>query len=102
MSIATILPSVFPQFLDANGVPLAAGKVYFFQAGTSTPQNTYTTSTLTPGTEWSNPIVLDSSGSFTGPVYLLTSPAYKIRVDDANDVPVKGPWDSIIASAPSA
>lgn len=101
MSIATILPAVFPQFRDpTTDTPLAGGKVYFFEAGTSTPQNVYEDSTLT--TPWSNPVILNSAGYFTGPVYLLTSPAYKVRVDDANDVTVDGPWDAIIASAPSA
>ena len=48
------------QFFDDNGEPLAAGLVYTYAAGSTTPQATYTSSTL--GTPNANPIVLDSSG----------------------------------------
>ncbi len=102
MSIATVLPSPLPQFLDDDGKPLAGGKLYSFEAGLATPQALYTTPALTPGSEWSNPLILDASGRPTGPIYMLASPAYKFRMDDANDVTVWGPVDAIIASAPSA
>lgn len=102
MSIATVLPAPLPQFFDNDGNPLAGGKLYSFIAGLTTPQALYTTPALTPGTEFSNPLILDASGRPTGPIYLLTTPAYKFRMDNANDVTVWGPVDAIIASAPSA
>ena len=48
------------QFFDDNGNPLAGGKVYTYEANTSTPKATYTTSEGT--TENSNPVVLDVRG----------------------------------------
>ncbi len=101
MSIATICPDIFRQYTDNDGVPVAGGKLYSFQAGLSSLQSTFTTPTLTPGTEFPNPIILDASGRPSGPIYLLTSPAYKFRLDDADDVTLFT-WDNIIASAPSA
>ena len=56
-------PALFPSpkvaFLDANGKPLAGGFVYFYAAGTTTPQATYTDATL--ATQNANPAVLDSA-----------------------------------------
>ena len=40
--------------------PLNGGKVYFYVAGTSTPQDTYTDST--GKTANANPVILDSAG----------------------------------------
>ena len=99
MSIATVIPAPIPQWFDNSGIPLAGGFLYAYEAGTSTPQNMYTDSALT--VPYSNPIVLDSSGRPAGPIYLLTSPAYKFILQDANAVQI---WeaDAIIASAPSA
>lgn len=48
------------QFFDANGNPLALGNLYYYVAGTTTPQDTYSNSAGTiPNT---NPVVLDGSG----------------------------------------
>jgi len=48
------------QFFDDNGAPLAGGKIYSYEAGTTTPKATYTDDTeATPN---SNPVVLDSAG----------------------------------------
>ena len=48
------------QFFDAQGNPLAGGKLCTFSAGTSTPLATYTDSTGLFAN--SNPVILDSSG----------------------------------------
>jgi hypothetical protein len=51
-------PAPFIKFRedDANGFPLAGGKLYSFMAGTSTPLATYTTQALdVPNT---NPVIL--------------------------------------------
>lgn len=72
------------QFFDDNGDPLAGGFLYAFQAGTSTPQATYTDSSLsTPNT---NPVELDSAGRAV--IYLSPTPAYKFRLADADDVTI--------------
>jgi hypothetical protein len=70
---------VFRAF-DSNGNPLAFGKVYTYEAGTSTPKPTYTTSSLM--TQNTNPVILDAEGS--APIWL--SGTYKIDLFDQNDV----------------
>lgn len=70
---------VFRAF-DDTGAPLAGGKVYFYEAGTSTPKDTYTDSGA--GTANSNPVILDAYGS--APIWL--DGTYKINLTDANDV----------------
>jgi hypothetical protein len=99
-TIATVMPIWLPQFLDDNGDPVAGGKLYSWEAGTSTPLALYTDPALTVA--YSNPLILDSAGRPAGPIYLLTTPAYKFRLDDANDVVVLPTTDSIIASAPAS
>jgi len=47
-------------FIDASGNPLNAGLLYTYTAGSTTPQNTYTTSAGSVAN--ANPIVLDSNG----------------------------------------
>lgn len=56
----SIFGGVGAQFFDNNGVPLAGGKIYTYEAGTSTPLATYTSST--GNTTHTNPIILDSAG----------------------------------------
>jgi hypothetical protein len=58
-----LMPVPRQQFFDANGVPLAGGKLYFFSAGTSTPLATYTDISATILN--SNPVILDSGGFAT-------------------------------------
>jgi len=48
------------QFFDNNGVPLSGGKIYTYEAGTTTPLATYTSSS--GSTAHSNPIILNSGG----------------------------------------
>ena len=49
------------QFLDANGHPLANGKLFTYDAGTTNLRNTYVDSTGT--TQNTDPIILDATGS---------------------------------------
>ena len=48
------------QYFDNNGDPLAGGKVYFYEAGTTTPKDTYTTQVGNVAN--ANPVILDSAG----------------------------------------
>lgn len=48
------------QFFDNNGTPLVGGKLYSYEAGTTTPLATYTTSDGTVAN--ANPIILDAGG----------------------------------------
>jgi hypothetical protein len=56
----SIFGGVGAQFFDNNGNPLSGGKIYTYEAGTSTPLATYTSST--GNTAHTNPIVLDAAG----------------------------------------
>src|SRR5262245_43717691 len=49
------------QFLDANGHPLANGKLFTYDAGTTNLRNTYADSTGT--LQNPDPILLDATGS---------------------------------------
>lgn len=73
----------FPKFtaLDSTGSPLSGGKVYFYEAGTSTPKDTYTDDS--EGTANSNPVILDANGQAD---IWLGSGFYKITLDSSSDV----------------
>jgi len=73
------------QFFDNNGVPLAGGKIYTYQAGTTTPQATYTTNAGTVSR--TNPIILDSAGRVPsgGEIWILYS-SYKFVLNTSTDV----------------
>lgn len=94
MASFALSPVARQQFLDANGEPLAAGLLYTYQAGTTTPAETYSDNVGTPNT---NPIVLDASGSCT--IFLDSSLSYKFSLHDASDNPL---WtvDGITLVAP--
>lgn len=67
--------------IDGNGVPRAGATLSFFQTGTSTPQNTYTDSTL--ATANANPVVADSNGLFPA-IYLAAAFDYKAILKDSS------------------
>jgi hypothetical protein len=64
------------QQFDMDGSPLSGGLLYFFVAGTSTPQNAYQDQALT--IVYPNPIVLDASGRV--PMFYLADGSIKIRL----------------------
>lgn len=76
------------QFFDSNGTPLAGGKLYTYAAGTTTPAVTYTTSAGTPGTENTNPIILDSAGRVTAQVWLEDGDIYKFALETSMGIPL--------------
>lgn len=81
------------QFFDSNGNPLSGGQVFTYQAGTSTPQATYTTSA--GNIQHSNPIILDAAGRVpTGEIWLTDGVSYKFVTKDANSVLI-GTYDNI-------
>jgi parallel beta-helix repeat protein len=70
------------QFFDNNGNPLSGGKLFTYQAGTTTPQATYTTSA--GNVAHANPIILDSAGRIPGgELWLLINSNYKFRLEDS-------------------
>lgn len=83
------------QFFDNNGNPLTGGKLYTYEAGTTTPAVTYTS--VSGNTAHSNPIILDAAGRVPGSseVWLFGSNAYKFLLKDSNDV-LLGTWDNVV------
>ncbi len=57
---AGTIPLSLTQQFDSLGRPLSGGLLYFYAAGTTTPQNAYQDSALT--IPWPNPYTLDSAG----------------------------------------
>jgi hypothetical protein len=72
---APLMPWVPEQFFTATGLPADGYQVFFYVAGTSTKQNTYSDSDLTVANP--NPIVLGSDGRPADPVY-LSATGYKV------------------------
>jgi len=90
----TVMPVPKQQFLDNNGNPLAAGKLYTYAAGTTTPLATYTDVGLSVAN--ANPVILDSAGRAT---VFLTSASYKFVLATSADVTI---WtqDNVSSVAP--
>lgn len=91
--MAVITPIPKTQFLDAAGAPLAGGFVYTYQAGTTTPQATYTD--VTGSTLNSNPVVLDARGEAN---IWLGEATYKMTLCNAQNVEI---WTVDYISAPT-
>lgn len=73
----------FVQFFDDDGEPLAGGKLYTYEAGTTTPKATYTDAGgLTPN---ANPVILDANGRAT----VFLSGSYKFTLKDSSDVTIE-------------
>lgn len=73
------------QFFDANGDPLAAGRVYHYVAGGTTTAPVYYNNNLSSAV--AQPLVLDSSG-FRPAIYTPATPVISWHVTDANGVQV--------------
>lgn len=80
------------QFFDDNGDPLAAGKIYTYAAGTTTPAATYTD--YTGNTANSNPIDLDAAGRVPYEIWLTYGDRYKFIVKDSAGATI-GTYDYI-------
>lgn len=91
------------QFFDDSGNPLAGGKVYYYQAGTTTLQTTYSDSGGT--TPNANPLTLDSAGRLTASVYFGDSDSfsdYKELLQSSAAVTVSNwPIDELPAATPA-
>jgi hypothetical protein len=76
-----LAPIVNDQQVDSNGAPLSGGSIYTYLAGTSSAYPTYTDNTgLTPQ---ANPIVLNSLGLPSSPIWLTGGISYKFTIRDA-------------------
>ncbi len=98
MAANTLFSDPFFYAVNVDGVPLVGAKLTTFIAGTNTPKAVYHDSDLT--VEWLQPIETNAAGQSDGPIYVSPTPALKIVVTDADDVPLSGyPMDNFSPSA---
>lgn len=74
------------QFIDANGNPYSGGRLYWYAAGSTTAQDTFTDST--GATANANPVVCDSAGRPQTEVWLTTAKNYKLVFKTSADVTI--------------
>lgn len=89
------------QFFTNNGAPLNAGKIYTYQAGSSTPLATYTSNTGLVAN--ANPIILGTDGRPANQIWLTDGYFYKFILKDSDDVTIQT-YDNlygIIGTAPT-
>jgi hypothetical protein len=85
------------QFFDNNGDPLSGGKLFTYNAGTTTPRTTYTSSD--GGTAHTNPIILDAAGRVSGgEIWLTNGVSYKFTVTTSTNVLI-GTYDNIVSTS---
>lgn len=82
----SIFGGVGAQFFDNNGNVLSGGKIYTYEAGTTTPLATYTSST--GSTAHTNPIVLDSAGRVPGGEIWNALALYKFVLKTSTDITI--------------
>jgi microcystin-dependent protein len=82
MSTGYLVPWLRARFLDANGAPLAAGKLYSYAAGTTTPLSVYIDQALT--TPATNPVILDANGETS--IFQPDATNYKFVLKTSADV----------------
>lgn len=78
-----------PHFEDSNGDPLSGGLLYFYGAGGSTAQDTYTTSAGSVAN--ANPIVLNSRGEPANQIWFTEGLSYKATLKTSAGVEI---WTS--------
>jgi hypothetical protein len=86
------------QFFDNNGNVLSGGKIYTYQAGTTTPLATYTTNSKSAF--HTNPIILDSAGRVPsgGEIWLQLGVGYKFVLRTSAEVLI-ATYDNIPSAA---
>lgn len=98
MAANTLFSDPFLYVVNSAGCPLVGAKATFFIAGSSTPTDVFTDSDCQIA--WSQPVETNAAGQSDGPIYILPTPALKIVIVDADDVPVDGfPLDNFSPSA---
>ena len=89
------------QFFTTTGLPLNGGFLYTYQAGSTTPANTYTTSAGTIAN--TNPIQLGTDGRPPQEIWLTSGSTYKFVLTDSNNAVIQT-YDNlygIIGTTPS-
>ncbi len=80
------------------GTPTAEGnQLSFYVAGLDEPLDVWTDSDLS--IPWAQPIIINAAGEADGPIYVSSSPAYKVVYTDSELVPIPGyPVDGVSPS----
>lgn len=76
---AAQIESALAGYLDESGRPLASGKVYTYEAGTTTPKATY--QDVNKVTPHANPVILDDQGQ----KLIYADGLYKLVIKDSDD-----------------
>lgn len=80
----SVFGGVGAQFFDNSGNMLSGGKIYTYEAGTTTPLATYTSSS--GNTAHTNPIILDAAGRVPGGEIWNALQLYKFVLKTSADV----------------
>lgn len=86
----TLLPKQ-QWFNPTTGAFLSLGKVYSYEAGSSTPKFLHTSAA--GSSNLTNPVILDAYGSYSGGLW--GNGAYKIVVKDSTDAITIDSWDNV-------
>lgn len=84
------------NFLQAQtdaGAVLAGGKLHTYVAGTTTNQSTYKQQGLSVA--HANPIILDSAGRLSDPVWATAGETFKLVFKTSADVQIGPTWDNV-------
>jgi hypothetical protein len=81
------------QALSDSGAVLAGGKIHTYVQGTTTNQSTYKQQGLSVA--HANPIVLDSAGRLTDPVWATAGETFKLVFKTSADVQIGPTWDNV-------
>jgi len=95
--VISLFAGVGGQFFDNNGDPLTGGLIYTYEAGTTTPVATYTSSSGT--TPHANPIVLDAAGR-VNEIWLDDQTAYKFVLKTSTGITI-ATYDNVYGPAAS-
>jgi hypothetical protein len=85
------------QQFDVNGDPLSGGRLFFFAASTTTPQDSFQDVGLT--LEHPNPLILDSYGRV--PMFYLDDGSIKVRLEDDSGLTIFAA-DNLLVIGPSS
>ncbi len=88
MAANTLFSGPFVTIFDEDGHVVVGAQIFIFSAGTTSPIDVWHENDLSDA--WTQPLVTNAAGQTDGPVYVSPTPALKIVVLDADDVPVAG------------
>src|SRR3990167_10496894 len=91
-----LFPLGMTQFFDDSGAPLNGGKLWSYEAGTTTLLATY--QEISGGAAHANPIVVDAAGAPPAPIWLAADERYKFILQTSASVELDQ-WDNVFGAA---